>query len=56
MPMKALLAALALWPLGVSFALADQLSVVMSMKPLSCGVSADVPPFSARVAKPRELV
>ncbi|RMV48351.1 Glutamine ABC transporter, periplasmic glutamine-binding protein [Pseudomonas syringae pv. helianthi] len=56
MPMKSLLAALALSPLAVSIAHADQLSDVMSKKTLSCGVYADVPPFSAPDPKTRELV
>ncbi|KPX49956.1 Glutamine ABC transporter, periplasmic glutamine-binding protein [Pseudomonas syringae pv. helianthi] len=56
MRMKSLLAALALSPLAVSIAHADQLSDVMSKKTLSCGVYADVPPFSAPDPKTRELV
>ncbi|KPX97386.1 Glutamine ABC transporter, periplasmic glutamine-binding protein [Pseudomonas amygdali pv. mori] len=56
MRMKSLLVALALSPLAVSVAHADQLSDVMSKKSLSCGVYADVPPFSAPDPKTRELV
>jgi len=53
---KSVLAALALSPLAVSVVHADQLSDVMSKKSLSCGVYADVPPFSAPDPQTRELV
>ncbi|MCF5425845.1 ABC transporter substrate-binding protein [Pseudomonas syringae] len=53
---KSVLAALALSPLAVSVVHADQLSDVMSKKSLSCGVYADVPPFSAPDPETRELV
>lgn len=56
MRMKHLLAVLALAPLAVSVAQADQLSDVMSKKSLTCGVYADVPPFSAPDPTTRELV
>ncbi len=56
MAMHKILAALALAPLAISVAQADQLSDVMSKKSLSCGVYADVPPFSAPDPKTRELV
>lgn len=56
MRIKSVLAALALSPLAVSVVHADQLSDVMSKKSLSCGVYADVPPFSAPDPQPRELV
>jgi len=54
--MHKIFAALALAPLAISVAQADQLSDVMSKKSLSCGVYADVPPFSAPDPKTRELV
>ncbi|WP_455808785.1 ABC transporter substrate-binding protein [Pseudomonas koreensis] len=56
MRIKSVLAALALSPLAVSVVHADQLSDVMSKKSLSCGVYADVPPFSAPDPQTRELV
>ncbi len=56
MRIKSVLAALALSPLAVSAVHADQLSDVMSKKSLSCGVYADVPPFSAPDPQTRELV
>ncbi|SDO60622.1 amino acid ABC transporter substrate-binding protein, PAAT family [Pseudomonas congelans] len=56
MRIKSVLAALALSPLAVSVVHADQLSDVMSKKSLSCGVYADVPPFSAPDPETRELV
>ncbi|WP_439870325.1 ABC transporter substrate-binding protein [Pseudomonas syringae] len=56
MRIKFVLAALALSPLAVSAVHADQLSDVMSKKSLSCGVYADVPPFSAPDPQTRELV
>ncbi|MEQ4254158.1 ABC transporter substrate-binding protein [Pseudomonas syringae] len=56
MRIKSVLAALALSPLAVSAGHADQLSDVMSKKSLSCGVYADVPPFSAPDPQTRELV
>ncbi|WP_046270918.1 ABC transporter substrate-binding protein [Pseudomonas syringae] len=56
MRIKSVLAALALSPLAVSAVHADQLSDVMSKKSLSCGVYADVPPFSAPEPQTRELV
>lgn len=56
MGMKSLLAVLLVSPLAVAVAQADQLSDVMSKKSLSCGVYADVPPFSAPDPKTRELV
>jgi len=56
MGMKNLFIALALAPLAVSVAQADQLSDIMTKKSLSCGVYADVPPFSAPDPKTRELV
>ncbi|MGY4495592.1 ABC transporter substrate-binding protein [Pseudomonas sp. TE3610] len=56
MAMHKIFAALALAPLAISVAQADQLSDVMSKKSLSCGVYADVPPFSAPDPKTRELV
>ncbi|PBQ00386.1 ABC transporter substrate-binding protein [Pseudomonas congelans] len=56
MRIKSVLAALALSPLTVSVVHADQLSDVMSKKSLSCGVYADVPPFSAPDPETRELV
>lgn len=56
MSLKRLLAVCALSPLAISLAQADQLGDVMSKKSLSCGVYADVPPFSAPDPKTRELV
>lgn len=56
MSVKRLLAVLALSPLSLSFAHADLLGDVMSKKSLSCGVYADVPPFSAPDPKTRQLV
>ncbi|PBQ03499.1 ABC transporter [Pseudomonas congelans] len=56
MRIKSVLAALALSPLAVSVVHADQLSDVMNKKSLSCGVYADVPPFSAPDPETRELV
>lgn len=56
MNLKRLLAVFALSPLAISLAQADQLSDVLSKKSLSCGVYADVPPFSAPDPKTRELV
>lgn len=56
MRIKSVLATLALSPLAVSVVHADQLSDVMSKKSLSCGVYADVPPFSAPDPETRELV
>ncbi|MHA6180549.1 ABC transporter substrate-binding protein [Pseudomonas mohnii] len=56
MRMKHLLVTLALGPLAVAVAQADQLSDIMAKKSLSCGVYADVPPFSAPDPKNRELV
>ncbi|MBK5400542.1 MULTISPECIES: ABC transporter substrate-binding protein [unclassified Pseudomonas] len=56
MRMKHLLVTLALGPLAVAVAQADQLSDIMAKKSLSCGVYADVPPFSAPDPKTRELV
>jgi len=43
-------------PLAVAVAQADQLSDIMAKKSLSCGVYADVPPFSAPDPQTRELV
>jgi polar amino acid transport system substrate-binding protein len=54
--MKHFFIALALAPLAVAVAQADQLSDIMAKKSLSCGVYADVPPFSAPDPKTRELV
>jgi polar amino acid transport system substrate-binding protein len=54
--MKYLFVSLALGPLAVAVAQADQLSDIMARKSLSCGVYADVPPFSAPDPKTRELV
>lgn len=56
MRMKQLFVTLALGPLAVAVAQADQLSDIMARKSLSCGVYADVPPFSAPDPKTRELV
>ncbi|EJN20314.1 periplasmic component of amino acid ABC-type transporter/signal transduction system [Pseudomonas sp. GM79] len=56
MRMKYLFVSLALGPLAVAVAQADQLSDIMARKSLSCGVYADVPPFSAPDPKTRELV
>lgn len=56
MAMNKLMAALALAPLAISVAQADQLADVMAKKSLSCGVYADVPPFSAPDPQTRELV
>lgn len=56
MGMKHFFIALALAPLAVAVAQADQLSDIMTKKSLSCGVYADVPPFSAPDPKTRELV
>ncbi|KMT52329.1 ABC transporter substrate-binding protein [Pseudomonas fildesensis] len=56
MGMKYFFIALALAPLAVAVAQADQLSDIMTKKSLSCGVYADVPPFSAPDPKTRELV
>lgn len=56
MNLKRLLAVFALSPVAISLAQADQLSDVLSKKSLSCGVYADVPPFSAPDPKTRELV
>lgn len=56
MRMKQLFVTLALGPLAVAVAQADQLSDIMAKKSLSCGVYADVPPFSAPDPKTRELV
>lgn len=56
MGMKHLFTALALGPLAVAIAQADQLSDIMAKQSLSCGVYADVPPFSAPDPKTRELV
>ncbi|MHC6225172.1 ABC transporter substrate-binding protein [Pseudomonas sp. X10] len=56
MNLKRMLAVFALSPLAVPLAQADQLSDVMSRQSLSCGVYADVPPFSAPDPKTRELV
>eukprot|EP01038_Epipyxis_sp_PR26KG_P018054 gene18054-25316_t len=56
MGMKHLFIALALAPLAVAVAQADQLSDIMAKKSLSCGVYADVPPFSAPDPTTRELV
>ncbi|UUT22989.1 MULTISPECIES: ABC transporter substrate-binding protein [Pseudomonas] len=56
MSMKQLFVTLALGPLAVAAAQADQLSDVMAKKSLSCGVYADVPPFSAPDPQTRELV
>lgn len=56
MGMKHLFTALALGPLAIAVAQADQLSDIMAKQSLSCGVYADVPPFSAPDPKTRELV
>ncbi len=56
MGMKHLFTALALAPLAVACAQADQLSDILAKQSLSCGVYADVPPFSAPDPKTRELV
>ncbi|SDR30893.1 amino acid ABC transporter substrate-binding protein, PAAT family [Pseudomonas grimontii] len=56
MGMKHLFTALALGPLAIAIAQADQLSDIMAKQSLSCGVYADVPPFSAPDPKTRELV
>ncbi|QZP30252.1 ABC transporter substrate-binding protein [Pseudomonas sp. DR48] len=56
MRMKHLFVTLALGPLAAAVAQADQLSDIMARKSLSCGVYADVPPFSAPDPKTRELV
>ena len=56
MGMKRLFTALALGPLAIAVAQADQLSDIMAKQSLSCGVYADVPPFSAPDPKTRELV
>ncbi|QVE15057.1 ABC transporter substrate-binding protein [Pseudomonas cichorii] len=56
MRMKHLFAAVALSPLAVTLAHADQLSDIMARQSMSCGVYADVPPFSAPDPKTRELV
>lgn len=56
MRMKQLFVTLALGPLAAAVAQADQLSDIMAKKSLSCGVYADVPPFSAPDPKTRELV
>ena len=56
MGMKHLFSALALGPLAIAVAQADQLSDIMAKQSLSCGVYADVPPFSAPDPKTRELV
>jgi len=56
MGMKHLFTALALGPLAIAVAQADQLSDILAKQSLSCGVYADVPPFSAPDPKTRELV
>ena len=56
MRMKHLFVTLALGPLAVAVVQADQLNDIMAKKTLSCGVYADVPPFSAPDPKTRELV
>src|SRR5450830_952791 len=56
MSMKHLFIALALAPLAVAVAQADQLGDILAKKSLSCGVYADVPPFSAPDPQTRELV
>ncbi len=52
MRMKHLFVTLALGPLAVAVAQADQLSDIMAKKSMSCGVYADVPPFPHPIRKP----
>lgn len=54
MRVKHLFVTLASGPLAVPVAQADQLSDIMAKKSLSCGVYADVSPFSALDPKTRK--